>query len=249
MPREFEITNEITVAATPEEVWDAIATGPGIDSWFMGRNEVEPREGGTARMTMAGETAESTVTRWDPPRRFTTRSPEAPDGQFMAFDYLVEGRDGGSTVVRLVHSGYLGEDWEAEYDALTKGDRMYLNKLGTYLAHFRGRTATFSSLQIGPQVSDADRVWKTFTSTLGVSGEVEVGDRARIAIDGLTPVDGIVDYVDRRLFLGVRTDDALYRFGHAMGTVVLVEYHVFSADDDQHDVDGAWQAWLAATFA
>jgi hypothetical protein len=31
-------------------VWEAIATGPGLDSWFMGRNEVEPREGGTVRI-------------------------------------------------------------------------------------------------------------------------------------------------------------------------------------------------------
>ena len=37
------------VHATPEEVWQAIATGPGIDSWFMGRNEVEPGEGGRPR--------------------------------------------------------------------------------------------------------------------------------------------------------------------------------------------------------
>ena len=30
----------------------------------------------------------------------------------MAFEYLIEGRDGGSTVLRLVHSGMLGDDWE-----------------------------------------------------------------------------------------------------------------------------------------
>jgi uncharacterized protein YndB with AHSA1/START domain len=248
MPRQFEITNEITVSATPEEVWEAIATGPGVDSWFMGRNEIEPREGGTARMTMAGQTDESTVTTWDPPRRFVTRSPEGPDGQFMAFEYLVEGRGSGSTVVRLVHSGYLGDDWEAEYDALTKGDRMYLNKLGTYLTHFRGRTSTFASLLVGPQVADADRAWKTFTAALGVADQVEVGDRARTAIDGLPPVDGTVDYVDPHLFLGVRTDDALYRLGHGMG-MVFAEYHVFSADIDQEATDRAWQAWLAAAFA
>jgi uncharacterized protein YndB with AHSA1/START domain len=45
MAHPFEIRNEIEVDATPEEVWEAIATGPGVDSWFMGRNEVEPRQG------------------------------------------------------------------------------------------------------------------------------------------------------------------------------------------------------------
>jgi hypothetical protein len=50
-------------------VWEAIATGPGIDSWFMGRNEVEPREGGRARMTLAGHTQESTVAAWEPSKQ------------------------------------------------------------------------------------------------------------------------------------------------------------------------------------
>ena len=44
MPHEFEIGDEITVDATPEQVWEAIATGPGIDSWLMGRNQVEPHQ-------------------------------------------------------------------------------------------------------------------------------------------------------------------------------------------------------------
>ena len=42
MGHEFELRKEITLAASPEQVWDAIATGPGMDAWFMGRNEIEP---------------------------------------------------------------------------------------------------------------------------------------------------------------------------------------------------------------
>jgi hypothetical protein len=49
---EFEIRDELTLAATPEQVWDAIATGPGIDSWFMGHTEIEPGKGGTNRLAM-----------------------------------------------------------------------------------------------------------------------------------------------------------------------------------------------------
>ena len=48
MTHPFEIGLEAILPASPEQVWAAIATGPGIDSWFMGRNEVEPREGGGA---------------------------------------------------------------------------------------------------------------------------------------------------------------------------------------------------------
>ena len=56
MPHEFELRKEITLDATPEQVWEAIATGPGIDAWFMGRNQVEPREGGRSSMTIGGHT-------------------------------------------------------------------------------------------------------------------------------------------------------------------------------------------------
>ena len=54
MAHPFELKYEIEVDASPKEVWEAIATGPGVDSWFMGRNEIEPREGGTTRMDFGG---------------------------------------------------------------------------------------------------------------------------------------------------------------------------------------------------
>src|SRR6478609_918098 len=107
MSHEFELHKEIPLEATPEQVWDAIATGPGIDSWFMGRTEVEPRVGGRASLTMPGFTAESTITAWEPPQRFAYRSTPDESGAFMAFEYLIEGRDGGSTALRLVHSGIM----------------------------------------------------------------------------------------------------------------------------------------------
>src|SRR3954471_15982240 len=133
MPHEFEINDEVTIEASPDEVWAAISAGPGVDSWFMGRSEIEPREGGTTRFTMFGQTQTGTVTAWEPGRRFAYRGDDNPDGTFMAFEYLIEGVGGGSTVLRFVHSGFLGDDWEAEYDALTKGDPMYVRKLVAYV--------------------------------------------------------------------------------------------------------------------
>ena len=56
-----------------------------------------------------------------------------------AMEYMIEGRAGGTTKVRLVHSGFLGDDWEAEYEALTEGDFMYLLQMAQYVEHFRGR--------------------------------------------------------------------------------------------------------------
>src|SRR5207248_523554 len=41
MAEKFEITKDLDVEASPEQIWDAIATGRGQDSWFMGRSEIE----------------------------------------------------------------------------------------------------------------------------------------------------------------------------------------------------------------
>jgi uncharacterized protein YndB with AHSA1/START domain len=76
MTHEFEVHKEIALDATPEQVWDAIATGPGIDSWYTGRNELEPRVGGKGSLTLGGHTEESTVT--SSPRTQTRRPRNRP---------------------------------------------------------------------------------------------------------------------------------------------------------------------------
>jgi uncharacterized protein YndB with AHSA1/START domain len=247
MTHPFEITNEIEVDATPEEVWEAITTGPGIDSWFMGKNEVEPREGGTARTTLSGFTMESTVTAWDPPRRFATRGSEGEDGSLHAFEFIIEGREGGSTVVRWVHSGFLGDNWEAEYDGLSEGDPMYFHKLAQYLTYFRGRTAT--SIEVyGPQVADRKHAWTEIRGGLGLTGKVAEGDQVRLTPQGLAPIEGVVDYVSPS-FLGVRSKDGLYRFIYGFEGTVVLGHHVFSDDIDQQATEQAWQSWLTKLFA
>jgi uncharacterized protein YndB with AHSA1/START domain len=247
MAHPFEIRNEIEVDATPEEVWDAIATGPGIDSWFMGRNEVEPQEGGTTRMTLPGFTMEDTVTAWDPPKRFATRSSEGEDGSVHAFEFIVEGREGGSTVVRWVHSGFLGDNWEAEYEGLREGDPMYFDKLAQYLTYFRGRTAIPVNV-FGPPVKDREHAWDEFRRGLGLPGPVALGDRVRLTPEGLPPMDGAVDYLSPS-FLGVRTDDGLFRFIHGFDNSVVLGHHIFTEGLDQEETEEAWRNWLTRLFA
>jgi uncharacterized protein YndB with AHSA1/START domain len=249
MAHPFELTHETQVDATPEDVWEAIATGPGLDAWFMGRNEVEPREGGTTRTTVFGSTEEAKVTAWEPPTRFAYRTPEGADGAFHAFEYLIEGREKGSTVVRWVHSGFLGENWEAEYEGLSEGDPMYFDKLRVYLTYFRGRTATPVSV-FGPVVPDRDKAWEIFHAGLGLPGPVEVGDHVRLTPEGLPQLEGEVDWLSRD-FLGVRTDDGIYRFMHisVFGGPTGVGHHIFTENLDQAETERAWGSWLNGLFA
>jgi uncharacterized protein YndB with AHSA1/START domain len=246
MAREFELRKEITLEATPEEVWEAIATGAGIDGWFMGRNQVEPREGGRTAMTIGGHTEEATVTAWEPPRRFAYRT-GGPDGSgFMAFEWLVEGRGDGTCVLRLVQSGMLGDDWETEYDALGKGWEMYLHQLGQYLRYFRGRPVTPVTI-FGPGPGDPDRLWPELRRGLGLAGEPAEGDPVRLTPGGIDPIEGVVDYLSPDV-LGVRGEDGLYRFVGGFNGSVGVGHHLFAAGVDDKEAEGAWQAWLDRLF-
>ena len=142
MGHEFAQHHAAEVPATPDEAWAAIATGPGIDSWFMGRNEVRAGTGGTVRTVFGEYTPELEITGWDPGRRLAYRSGQAPDGRFIAYELLIEGRAGGSTVLRTVVSGFLpGEDWAEEYEAMTLGGELYFRTLVEYLSYFAGRFA------------------------------------------------------------------------------------------------------------
>jgi len=245
MPHEFEVRKDVILDATPEQVWEAIATGPGLDAWFMGRNQVEPRQGGRSAMTIGEHTEEATVTAWEPPRRFAYRA-ESPDGAvFMAFEWLIEGREDGGTVLRLVQSGVLGDDWETEYDALVKGWDMYLHQLGQYLRHFRGRPATPITV-VGPGPGDAGELWAELRRGLGLDRAPAEGDRVRLTPDGPAPVDGVVDYASPDV-LGVRGDDGLYRFIRGFDGSVALGHHLFSGDDPRA-AERAWQAWLDGLF-
>ncbi len=95
---------QVEVEGTPEEVWKAIATGPGISSWYV-PHTVEEREGGAAtasfgpgpEMQIPGR-----VAAWEPPNRIVFD--DCSDAPGLAFEWLVEARDGGTCVVRLVNT-------------------------------------------------------------------------------------------------------------------------------------------------
>ncbi len=251
MTHEFEVRDQIEIDATPDRVWEAISTGPGIDSWLMGRNELDQHEGGRGRMDMGGFVIESTITAWDPPNHLAYRGDPAPDGSFHAFEYLVEGRDGGSTVVRFVHSGFLGEDWEAEYDGLRKGDPMYLRKLGAYVKYFFRRPVTPVAAYVGETPGRAAS-WQKVHAALGLTGPVELDQHVHLTPAGLPALDGVVDYLSDDFF-GVRTEDGLYRFIYGYNGAFVLGHHLFAERGgqpiDEKDAAAAWQAWLATVFA
>src|SRR5688572_19853338 len=95
---------ELLVPGTPEQVWHAVATGPGTTAWFV-RTEIEPRVGGAVLFDFGeGATSKGEVTAWEPHHRIEYVEREWQEGAPpVATEITVTGRSGDRCVVRMVH--------------------------------------------------------------------------------------------------------------------------------------------------
>ena len=64
MGHPFEQHRQADVPATRTRFWAAIASGPGIDSWFIGRSAVQPGADSTVRTVFGEYAPELGVTAW-----------------------------------------------------------------------------------------------------------------------------------------------------------------------------------------
>jgi hypothetical protein len=210
----------------------------------MGATEVEA-EAGVVRTSMGGWTQESEIVANEPGKRFAFRGAESPDGRFFAMEFLLEARSGGSTVLRVVSSGFLpGDDWEDEYEAMVRGGRLYLHTLVEYLTHFTGRPGV-SVTPSAAEPGDLDRRWQAVRADLGLT-DAQVGQQVTLTPTGLAPIDGVVDHVESDV-VGVRSADGLYRFFRGY-YASCVGHHLFG-DIDEPTATAAWKGWLDAVGA
>jgi uncharacterized protein YndB with AHSA1/START domain len=250
VPRAIDLSVE--VEGTPEQVWTAIATGPGISSWYV-PTTVEEREGGAATFTFGPGpemTVPGRVAAWEPPHRVLFDS--GADVEGLAFEWLVEARDGGSCVVRLVNSGFgSGADWDAQYDGMEQGWRLFLKNLQLHLAHFPGQSGR-AMLPMAMWAGDQASAWVAVTDALGIPSAPAPGERIEVRGDAPPLAGTVVDsepgfrisllleapLPGTALIAAEGTGDAtgvsiwLYVYGNEAGVVV--------ARDEPR-----WAAWLA----
>ncbi|MEO5679103.1 MAG: SRPBCC family protein [Acidimicrobiales bacterium] len=245
----------VEVPGTPEEVWEAIATGPGISSWFVTCG-VDEEVGGSVSMDFGGVRQETgKVTVWEPPTRVVFEGPGGKDdGRVLAYEWLVEAREGGTCLVRLVNRGFgTGEEWDGDYDGLTQGWKVFLGNLRLHLTHFRGRHArALTPVAVAPGPNSA--AWGALCSALGVSPTLEAGDRLTTSGEGVPPLTGVLQ--------GARRSEAIseYRMlldGPAAGTALVAaegrgEQVALSVwlylYGDAAPGEGDWAAWLEDRF-
>ncbi len=237
MSREFEITRDVDLPGAPDDVWTAITADTA--AWQFPIGDAPTGEGGPIKT-------------WDPPNRLTIRM-ESPDGTFNALDYAIEARDGGTAHLRYVHSGILADEWEDQYDAIGGHTDFYLHTLGQYLEHFNGRPVTYvgqaSNGIDGPESAGSPDAMDTLRAALGASG-AGVGDEVHASLGNAGSLDGVIDYSTPE-FLGVRTDDGLYRFfgRNFYNGVVGMSAHLFVDGVDAAAREAELKAWLDSVYA
>jgi len=144
---EHRMERTYEVAATPEQVWDAIATADGISAWMV-PTRLDPQVGGEVSFDLGGFWLSGVVTDYTPNRRFAYEEPwpiadraedipaemvewfeaigvplsevyrDLSSATPIATEFLVESASGGSCVIRVVTSAYgSGAEWENEFFA------------------------------------------------------------------------------------------------------------------------------------
>ncbi len=185
------IENRIEVPGTPEQVWEAIATGPGIEAWFVPATV----EGGRVALDMgSGLEDAGAVTESAPPHRFVYEEEWAavdgePPGR-LASEFIVEARSGGTCVVRLVSTLHAedSEGWDDVLKTMEEGWSVYLLNLRAYLTHFPGqRCATVMASGTG-----------TWAGLVGALGLTDAAPGEHVTTTGAPTLAGTVEYRGER---------------------------------------------------
>lgn len=188
----------VVVPGTPAEVWDAIATGAGITSWFV-PVELDERVGGAVVSDFGSfGKEEATVTAYDPPHRFAALLGTQPgDGRVIATEWLIEARDGATCTVRLVHSGFrAGDDWDAEYCGMVEGWKLFFENLRLHLTFFKGEHAQ-AIVPMRTIPGPNARAWTQLCGAIGVASDLNAGDVLETDAAAPLPLHGSVHHAQR----------------------------------------------------
>lgn len=254
---------EFEVPGTPEQVWDAIATGPGISSWLF-PTEVEERTGGAVKFYVGpGMESAGVVTAFEPPRRFAYEEPDwNPPAPPLGTEFVIEARAGGTCVVRMVHSLFTSkEDWDDQFDGFEAGWVSFFDVLRAYLRDFYGMSCSPIRLMASAGTVESTtkaEVWEKLQRALGLKG-LEKGSRLQTSGDGVPRLAGMVERVGCRTHLyefmlrldepapGIALAGAYSWGGSVHAAVGLFLYGDRGANAVARD-EAVWKAWMERHF-
>lgn len=249
---------EVEVPGTPEEVWRAIATGPGISSWVV-PTEFEVKDGKPVSVKMnfgPGMEFSSPVTAWNPPLNWASRSEGfVPGSPPSASEWSVEARAGGTCIVRIVQSLFAStDDWDNQLEAGTAAWVAFLRTLRIYLTHFRGQSSVQTKWVALFDGTDGE-AWEAATSALGLKG-IKVGQRWS-APAGVPALSGVLEHCTENPYdILLRIDKpapgvaALGTFNCGGPSMIALGFYLYG---DQAAAAVAresplWDAWMQERF-
>ncbi|MCB9476508.1 MAG: SRPBCC domain-containing protein [Deltaproteobacteria bacterium] len=176
---------------TVEQVWQAVATGPGISAWFT-PTTVEEKEGGAIAFDMGdGMVSPATITAWEPPHRFSYVEKEwNGDAPPVSTDVFVEKDADGRTVVRMTHTMESAEsEWDEHMEGFEAGWPTFFLILSIYLRDFPEQPAAIAWAR-GIYPGPADEGWNRLISGLGLE-QAAIGE-ACVSAQGAPRLAGTV---------------------------------------------------------
>lgn len=250
---------QLLVPGSPEQVWHALATGPGNTGWFT-KTEIDGRVGGAVRFEFGDGTASSgEVTDWEPPRRFAYVERDWDKGAPpVATEITISARSGDRCVVRMVHSLFTSlESWDDQVEGFESGWPGLFEVLRVYLAHFAGREAAAFWVML-PAKADSLATWQELCESLGIAG-ASVGER-RSAAFGAESWAGVVEHVHqdaKQRYCLLRLEKPLpgialvgtYTNGETTRVSISRYFYGDDAAAQAAQAEPAWRDWLSATFA
>ncbi|MGE3109579.1 MAG: SRPBCC domain-containing protein [Phycisphaerales bacterium] len=249
---------EVEVPGTPEEVWQAIATGPGISSW-LAPTEFEEKGGKPVAVKMSfgpGMEMTSAVTAWNPPLKWASESEGmVPGSPPIASEWSVEARAGGRCIVRIVQSLFAStDDWDNQLEAGAAAWPSFLRTLRIYLTHFRGQRSTGMKWVVPVAGSEAQG-WEAATGALGLKG-VRVGQRWT-SPEGVPAFSGVVEYYTENPYDALLRIEkpgpgvaALGAFNCGGSSMVALAFYLYGDEGPATVAREAprWEAWQQAAF-
>lgn len=249
---------EVEVPGTPEQVWRAIATGPGISSWFCATT-VEERVGGAIAFDFGSiGTSTGVVTAWEPPYRIAYEEPAwVPEGPPVATEFVVEARSGGTCVVRLVNSLFASnERWDDQLESFEAGWPPFFHVLRLVLTHFEGRPCV-AVRETGSAAGTVSEVWDHLTRSLGLVN-ASLGERRRAPV-GAPTLAGTVERVGKTTGgndLVLRLDDPgpgvallfAFAFGGPIHTSISLSLFGEDAPAVAERDASQWKEWMSERF-
>ena len=223
---------EVEVPGSPEEVWAAIATGHGMSSWFVPSTS-EERVGGIATNNFGpGMESKATIKRWNPPYSLVAETDEGGPG-VVATEWIVEGRQGGTCVVRVVHRWFASsDDWDNQFEGHTYGWAAFFRILRLYLTHFAGQRSSAFQLAAFSK-APASEVWRKLISSLAIPEDQPnvVPAPAAPVLAGTVESRGVEAFPELLLRLDQPAPGIAHMFGMPMGNQVMLSIRLYLYGD------------------